>query len=59
MLHHDTCWVFLLAGHIAATTVLALGQVIVVVLAEQAELRARNSGTVRIRPVYPDQVGAF
>ena len=58
MLHHDTCWVILLAGHIAATTALALGQVIVV-LAEQAELRARNSGAVCIRPVYPDQVGAF
>ena len=56
MLHHDTCWVILLAGHIAATTALTLGQVIVV-LAEQAELRARKSVAIRIWPIYSDQVG--
>ena len=44
--------------HIAATTALPLGHVIVV-FAEQAKLGARNSGTVTIRPVYSDQVGAF
>ena len=58
MLHHDTRWVVLLPMHIAATTALPLGHVIVV-FAEQAKLGARNSGTVTIRPVYSDQVGAF